>query len=173
LPPEMAVTIAGSLPNLALLRARPPAARAYVDVGRSRLELAARPARAAAGERLGGLRRLRWSVAWAPRRPGCREWCRTVDPAPLPAVAAFGSLYLHVSQLDAADRDDVVVAQLDMLDTPTIDKGAIEAPVVEDLRAAGARDNDRVAVRYGAVVEMQVGAKTATDVEHLLAEGYE
>jgi hypothetical protein len=89
------------------------------------------------------------------------------------AVEEPRCLDLHVSELEAADSDDVAIPQIDMLDAPSVDKGAIEAAVVEDLHAGGAGDHDRVAVRNGAVVEVHVGGETAADVEHLLPQRYE
>jgi len=60
--------------------------------------------------------------------------------------------------------------QLDLIDTASVDERAVEAPVVEDLCSRGGGNDDRVAVRDRAVVEMQAGGDSPTDVEHVLAQ---
>ena len=77
---------------------------------------------------------------------------------------------VHISECDASERDHVAIAQIRLLDALSVDERAVGTAVVENPLAVRARDEDRVTTRDGTVVEMQVGADTASNVNDLLIE---
>jgi hypothetical protein len=99
----------------------------------------------------------RTTLAWPDlsRTSRRRAACRTSSDRPdAGSVLPAGELQLEVSQLDSAEHDHVTAVKDGLLDAPAVDECAVEATVVEDLRARRPRDQDGVASRDGVIVEM-------------------
>jgi hypothetical protein len=84
----------------------------------------------------------------------------TLPGALLPKRAArirARSRDLDVHERHPPEPDDVAVMQGRLGDAPPIDPGAVGAAVIEDARAGGALDDDRMATRDALVLEAQIG----------------
>jgi hypothetical protein len=64
---------------------------------------------------------------------------------------------LDVHERHPPEPDDVAVMQGRLGDAPPVDPGAVGAAVIEDARAGGALDDDRMATRDALVLEAQIG----------------
>src|SRR4051794_29929608 len=106
---------------------------------------------------------------WSPVKPSLRPRRRLF--VPYGTKRRPGSGDVAVGEDDAAQNDDVAVAQGRLEHPAAVDERAVGAAVVEDPRACGPLVQDRGPAGDALVVEPDVGREAAADVGRAGAQG--